>query len=134
MPENLLPDYLQKAQEEAQKAAETATELTSSLYSVPIELRKALTDKMRGNEDLIRQKNKAQAEYFKTPAAAREPQPSPGSSHPNSTKSQIHQSAGRATAAPGPASVRTQSDRSGDRCLADVLRWVATRRPDGPGQ
>lgn len=63
---------LQNAQMEAQTAGSTAVAYQSAASQLPAKLKEAVMGKLDYNKDLIEQKNKAQAEYFATPSAARE--------------------------------------------------------------
>ena len=63
---------LQNAQMEAQTAGSAAVAYQSAASQLPAKLKEAVMGKLDYNKDLIEQKNKAQAEYFAAPSAARE--------------------------------------------------------------
>jgi len=63
---------IQEAQTTAETAATTAAEYQSAAALLPSKLKDAVQGKLNYNKDIIEAKNRAMAEYFKAPSAARE--------------------------------------------------------------
>jgi len=63
---------LQNLQSDYQTAATQASAYESAANLLPQKLRQAIQEKLDYNKDIIEQKNKAMAEYFQAPSAARE--------------------------------------------------------------
>ena len=63
---------LQEAQQTSEASATTAAQYQSAASLLPSKLKEAIQGKLNYNKDIIEAKNRAMAEYFKAPSAARE--------------------------------------------------------------